>query len=71
MSDVRWLTPEQVAADPRLPGRNADWVRKMLRAGKMRGSLIDGRWYVPEDAIAEMFESGTNQPTRKRRRRAA
>lgn len=70
MSDVKWLTPEQVAQDPRLPGRNADWVRKMLRGGKLRGSLLDGRWYVPEDAIPEMFETATND-TRKRRRRAS
>lgn len=64
----RWLTPEQVAADPRLPRGNADWVRKQLRAGKLRGSLVDGRWYVREDAIDEMFETATND-TRKRRRR--
>lgn len=67
---MKWLTPEQVAADPRLPRGNADWVRKQLRAGRLRGSLIDGRWYVPEDSIEEMLQSGTND-TRRRRKRAA
>jgi hypothetical protein len=67
---MKWLTPEQVAADPRLPRGNADWVRKQLRSGRLRGSLIDGRWYVPEDSIEEMLQSGTND-TRRRRRRSA
>lgn len=66
---MKWLTPEQVAADPRLPRGNADWVRKQLRSGRLRGSLIDGRWYVPEDSIEEMLQSGTND-TRRRRKRA-
>ena len=67
---MKWLTPEQVAADPRLPRGNADWVRKQLRSGRLRGSQIDGRWYIPEDSIEEMLQSGTND-TRRRRKRAA
>jgi hypothetical protein len=67
----RWLTPEQVAADPRLPRGNADWVRKQLRAGRLRGSLIDGRWYVAESAIDEMFTSADNDPRKRKRRRVA
>lgn len=66
----RWLTPEQVAEDPRLPRGNADWVRKQLRAGQLRGSLLDGRWYIEESAIDEMFAAKTND-TRRRRKRAS
>ena len=69
MSD-KWLTPEQVAADPRLPRFNADWVRKQLRAGRLRGSLVGNRWLVPEDAVDELLEAGSND-TRRRRRRAS
>lgn len=65
---TRWLTPEQVAQDPRLPRFNADWVRKQLRAGKLRGSLTGNRWLVPEDAIDELLEAHTNQPRGKKRR---
>lgn len=70
MSDTKWLTPEQVAADPRLPRFNADWVRKQLRAGRLRGSLVGNRWLVPEDAIDDLLSAGSND-TRKRRRRAS
>ena len=66
----RRLTPEQVAEDPRLPRGNADWVRKQLRAGRLRGSQINGRWYVEEGAIDEMFEAASND-TRRRRKRAS
>ena len=68
---ARWLTPEQVAQDPRLPRRNADWVRKQLKRGSLRGSRVDGRWYVPEDAIDEMFEAKTNRPRGKKKRDVA
>lgn len=70
MSDKKWLTPEQVAQDPRLPRATGDWVRKMLRKGHLRGAQLNGRWYVEETAIGEMFETATND-TRKRRRRAS
>jgi excisionase family DNA binding protein len=69
VSDVAYLTPEQ-AAD-RLPIGNADWIRHQLRAGRLRGSKIGGRWLVEEQAIADMVAAGTNTPTRRRRRRAA
>lgn len=61
---ARWLTPEQVAKDPRLPLGNADWVRRQLRRGTLRGSLVDGRWLVPEGAVEEMLEAKSNQPRR-------
>lgn len=67
---TRWLTPEQVAQDPRLPRGNADWVRKQLRRGTLRGSLVDGRWFVPEGAVDEMLNAASNE-TRRRRKRAS
>lgn len=63
-----YLTPEEAAT--RLPFGNADWIRMQLRAGRLRGSKVSGRWVVEEDAIAEMVEAGTNV-TRRRRRRAS
>lgn len=68
---MKWLTPEQVAADPRLPRFNADWVRKQLRKGTLRGSRAGGRWLVPEDAVDDMLADASNQQTRRRKRRAA
>lgn len=65
---TRWLTPEQAAKDPRLPRGNADWIRRQLRKGKLRGSLIGNRWFVPEDAIDELLEANTNQPRGKKKR---
>lgn len=67
---MKWLTPEQVAEDPRVPLGNADWVRSQLRKGRLRGSLINRRWLIPEDALDEMLEAANNQPRRKRRRSA-
>lgn len=71
MSELKWQTPEQAATDPRYPNLgNVDWFRKQLRAGRLRGSLVSGRWYIPDGAVAEMLEAATND-TRKRRRRAS
>lgn len=67
---MNYLTPEQVTE--RLPRFNAAWVRRALRTGQLRGSRIGGRWLVPEDAIDELVESGSNAiKPRKRRRRAS
>jgi excisionase family DNA binding protein len=65
---TKWLTPEQVAADPRLPRYNADWIRKQLRSGNLRGSRPGGRWLIPEDAIDEMLERKSNVVRRKKKR---
>lgn len=67
--EVRYLTPEQAAT--RLPFGNADWIRMQLRAGRLRGSKIAGRWLVEEGAIDEMVQGGTNSTARRRRRRAS
>lgn len=64
-----YLTPEKAAE--LLPFGNADWVRMQLRAGRLRGSKVAGRWLVEESAIKEMVEAGTNSTTRRRRRRAS
>lgn len=66
-----YITPEQAAADPRLPVGNADWYRIQLRAGKLRGSKVGGRWVIDEDAIEEMVEAGSNTPRRRRKRAIA
>lgn len=63
-----YLTPEQAAE--RLPFGNADWIRMQLRAGRLAGSKIGGRWVVEEAAIDDMVDAGTNV-TRRRRRRAS
>lgn len=63
-----YLTPEEAAT--RLPFGNADWIRMQLRAGRLAGSKVGGRWVVEEDAIDEMVQAGTNV-TRRRRRRAS
>lgn len=67
---MRWLTPEQVASDPRIPHFNADWVRKQLRAGRLRGSNVGNRWLIPEGALDELLASNSND-TRRRKRRAS
>lgn len=64
-----WITPERAAE--LLPFGNAAWVRMQLRAGRLRGSKIGGRWLVEEAAITEMVEAGTNSTARRRRRRSA
>lgn len=66
---TQYLTPEQAAE--RLPIGNADWVRMQLRAGRLAGSKIGGRWLVEEQAIDEMVRAASNSQTRRRRRRAS
>lgn len=72
--DVVWLTLEE--AEQRKPYYKADWYRRQLRAGKIRGSKVGGRWFVEESAIEELFNAGSNSPgrteasTRRRRKRA-
>lgn len=71
----RRLTTEQ--AEQVAPYFKADWYRRQLRAGTLRGSKVGGRWFVEESAIEELFETGSNRPkrteasTRRRRKRAA
>jgi hypothetical protein len=67
---MKWMTPEQVAADPTIPVGNADWIRKQLRKGALRGSRTGGRWLVPEGAVEEMLEKHSNV-VRRRKKRAA
>lgn len=66
---VAYLTPEQAAEI--LPFGNADWIRMQLRAGRLAGSKVGGRWLVEEQAIKDMVAAGSNSQTRRRRRRAS
>ena len=68
------LSPEEASAE--FPRFKPEWFREQLRAGKLRGSKVGGRWVIERSAIAEMLEAGSNDPARskasaRRRRRAA
>lgn len=73
---TEYLTPEQAAAIEALPFE-AEWFRVQLRAGKLRGSKVGGRWVIEKSAVDEMVQAASNDParseasTRRRRRRAA
>lgn len=75
MSTPKYLSPKQAAE--MLPAFQADWFYRQLRAGKIRGSKVGGRWFIEESAVVEMIEAASNDParseasTRRRRRRAA
>jgi hypothetical protein len=62
------LNPDEFAA--RLPGVSAWWVRRELAAGRIRGSKIGRRWFIPEDALTELVQINSNREApRKRRQR--
>lgn len=67
MSAVEYLTADQAAE--LLPFGNGNWVRAQLRAGRLRGSKVGGRWLVEKAAVIEMVESGTNRVEGRRRKR--
>ena len=71
MSELDWMTPEQVAQDPRIPHFNAAKIRQLLRKGTLRGSHIGTRWYVPAGALDEMLEAHTNQPQPRGKKKRA
>lgn len=63
-----YLNPEQFAE--RLPGVSSWWVRRELVAGRIRGSKVGRRWFIPEDALAELVSDNSNREApRKRRQR--
>lgn len=72
---TEYLTPVQ--ASEALPHFEAEWFRVQLRAGKLRGSKVGGRWVIEKSAVDEMVQAASNDParseasTRRRRRRAA
>lgn len=72
---TEYLTPEEAAV--KLPHFKAEWFRIQLRAGKLRGSKIGGRWVIEQSAVDELVQAGSNDPARseasnrRRRRRAA
>lgn len=56
---ANYLTPDEFA--DRLPGVTGYWVRRELKAGRIRGSKIGSRWFVPEDALDELVANASNQ----------
>lgn len=56
---MNYLSPEEFA--DRLPGVSATWVRRELVAGRIRGSKIGSRWFIPEDALSELVSKTSNQ----------
>lgn len=69
---MNYLDPDEVAIRLSSDKRKVSghWVRRELGAGRMRGSKVRGRWFVPEDAVGELMDRASNQPApRKRRRR--
>lgn len=53
------LTPDEFAE--RLPGASGWWVRQQLNAGKIRGSKIGNRWFIPESSLAELVADNSNR----------
>lgn len=57
--------------------RSSEWaVRRMLRSGELRGSLVAGKWLVSESDLAAYVASKANvappsELHRRRRRRSA
>lgn len=72
---TEYLTPVQAAEV--LEHFEPEWFRVQLRAGKLRGSKVGGRWVIEKSAVDEMVQAASNDParseasTRRRRRRAA
>lgn len=63
------LTAAQVA--PRLQCNDAT-VRRLARAGTLRGSFVAGRWLFDEEDLQDFLDGAANRPpSRRRRRRAA
>jgi excisionase family DNA binding protein len=52
------LTVQEVADIARCEHRT---VRRAIRAGELRASLIGGRWIVKNTAVEEWFEACANQ----------
>lgn len=61
------LTPQQAAQKHPNLG-NADWFREQMRAGKLWGAKVGGRWLTDDEAIGEMVNAGQNF-RRKRKNR--
>ena len=68
-----YLTVQEVAELARCEHRT---VRRAIQAGKLKASLIGGRWIVRDSAVEEWIEGSANSPTpaartaQPRRRRA-
>jgi excisionase family DNA binding protein len=52
-----YLTIQEVAQLARCEHRT---VRRAIRSGELRASLIGGRWIVREDAVEAWFDARTN-----------
>lgn len=68
MSD--WITPQRAAELYPMLG-NADWFRKQLRLGVLRGSKPGKGWVTTTAAVEDFVEGHSNTTARRRRRRAS
>ena len=46
------------------PYYKADWYRRKLTAGKIRGSKVGGQWFIEKAEIEALFKAGSNLPPR-------
>lgn len=53
IGDLKLYTVDELA---QLMGIRARTVREYLKAGKLHGRKMAGRWYIPESAIADYFK---------------
>lgn len=78
---TEWITPRQVAEDPRLPVGNLDFVYRALKSGQLEGSRIGGRivngkqvggrWVTTWEAVEAWISAGSNSVRRRKNRGAA
>lgn len=61
-----YLSPDEFAE--RLPRVSGWWVRQELNAGRIRGSKIGRRWFIPEDALEELVQVNSNREAPRKRR---
>src|SRR4051794_8064002 len=63
MESSPYLTVQEVAELARCEHRT---VRRAIRTGELKASLIGGRWIVRDSAVDEWFEACANGPTAAR-----
>lgn len=57
--EQEWLTPEEVAQRLKI---NEQTIRKWLREGRLRGSLLGRVWRVSPTALTEFMQAHEPKP---------